>query len=181
MTTASQAVARIREALEKGPTPGPWQVVVDEHPHHYGGKHVERRIFTTWDHPQLKGPDGVVNGSVGVGAEKGGKPHHFVSIDPRNADYIAACSPDALRAILDDIAAKDREIERLRGLLTENDMFTLIGHAHTCDGDMHRYFLELAERIARVRGDEDGAQRCSAIAAAPGGEGATTSATSSDQ
>ena len=81
-------------------TPGPWQVVIDEHPHHHGGKHVERRIFTTWDHPQLRAPDGIVNMSVGLGEAKGGPARCFVSISEPDARLIAA-APDLLQSLRD--------------------------------------------------------------------------------
>jgi hypothetical protein len=90
----------LEEALAAKPTPGPWLVHVKEIPHMYGGKHVERRIFTTWNHPQLKGPIGVVNGSVGVPAEKGEPAVHMVSIEAVDAAFIAACSPDRIRRLL---------------------------------------------------------------------------------
>ena len=86
-------------------TPGPWQVITDEHPHFAGGKHIERRIFTAWDHPQMKGPTGVVNLSIGIGAEKGDKARPLVSISEADARLIAA-APDllaALQAFADEI------------------------------------------------------------------------------
>jgi hypothetical protein len=51
--------------------------------------------------------------------------------------------------------------------LTESDVYTLIGHAEFLrlqgKEDMPRFFLDLAERIARVRGDNAGADRCAAL------------------
>lgn len=79
-------------------TPGPWVVVTTSHPHCLGGKHVERRIFTGWDHPQMKGPIGVVNTSVGLGAEKGGPAIHMVSLREEDARLIAA-APDLFEAL----------------------------------------------------------------------------------
>jgi hypothetical protein len=78
-------------------TPGPWIVVTTEHPYHLGGKHIERRIFTAWDHPQMKGPIGVVNGSVGLGPVKGGPCTHMVSLSEEDARLIAA-APELLAA-----------------------------------------------------------------------------------
>jgi hypothetical protein len=51
--------------------------------------------------------------------------------------------------------------------LTESDVYTLIGHAEFLrlqgKEDMPRFFLDLAERIARVRGHNAGADRCAAL------------------
>jgi hypothetical protein len=81
-------------------TPGPWQVATDEHPHHLGGKHIERRIFTVKHDPQLKGPWGIVNSSVGIGAEKDAATRHMVAISEPDAAYIAACSPEVIAALV---------------------------------------------------------------------------------
>ena len=135
-------VAKLQAAVDAGPTPGPWQVIVDEHPHHYGGKHIERRIFTTWDHPQLKGPDGVVNGSVGVGESKGGKPYHFVSIGEKDAAFIATANPTAIRTLLDAIREQEAEVEALRGALESV--------AAICDET--RTARDLQPRMTEIRG-----------------------------
>lgn len=103
--TAAQAEAEIKAALEAGPTPGPWQIVVDDVPCYLGAPHKETRIFTTWEHPQLKGPMPVVNHSIGVGASQGCKPVHLVHIEPEDAAYIAAANPANLRALLDEVQA----------------------------------------------------------------------------
>jgi hypothetical protein len=71
-------------------TTGPWQVVEEKIPHHRGGFHVERRIFTAWDHPQLHGPVGVVNCSIGIGEKEGGPARYFVHIEEADAALIAA-------------------------------------------------------------------------------------------
>lgn len=71
-------------------TPGPWQVVTDVYPHKFGGKHVERRIFTQWVHPQLKSCAPVVNMSAGIGPKDGAKGITFVSISEADAHLIAA-------------------------------------------------------------------------------------------
>lgn len=93
-------LAQLRKLAEAA-TSGPWQVILTEHPHALGGKHEERWIFTTWDHPQAKGTLPVVTGSVGIAAEKGGKPQHMVSIMPYDAAYIAAANPAVILALLD--------------------------------------------------------------------------------
>lgn len=69
-------------------SPLPWFVHETKHPHHLGGVHTERRIFTVSIHPQLKDHDGVVNGSVGIGAIEGGPPVHMVSISAVDAAFI---------------------------------------------------------------------------------------------
>lgn len=81
--------------MSKTHTPGPWQVVTDEHPHHLGGKHIQRRIFTEWDHPQLKGPLGVVNVHLCVGAKQGDPAVRFVNINDGDASLISA-APELL-------------------------------------------------------------------------------------
>lgn len=103
-----ETLAALREAVEKM-TPGPWQVVVTEHPYSFEradgttahGVHVERRIFTAWEHPQMHGPIGVVNYATGIGAR-------FVSIREADARLIAAV-PALLEAA--------EENERLRAAL----------------------------------------------------------------
>lgn len=88
-------------------TPGPWQVVTEKHPH-YLGTHTERRIFTAWDHPRMKAPIGVVNGSVGLGAEKGSPAVHLITISEEDARLIAA-APELLAALQKVVAISDRK------------------------------------------------------------------------
>ncbi len=80
-TTAELAAARIREALEAGPTPGPWDSC----------------------------------GSLVYLAGDGGFDMRNCPAAAENAAYIAACSPDALRALLAerDELAKDAARWRL--------------------------------------------------------------------
>lgn len=79
-------------------TPGPWVVVERRHPYKDGSKaHIERNIYTEWDHPQLKGKYPIVCTSVGVGME-GEKAIHFAHIDEANARLIAA-APDLLEML----------------------------------------------------------------------------------
>ena len=73
-------------------TPGRLKVVVDEHPHYLGGKHVERRIFTELNHSQTKEPVGVVNISIGIPEKIDGPiATHFVSISEPDARRLVAC------------------------------------------------------------------------------------------
>jgi len=69
-------------------TPGPWQVEVARRPHRRGF-HIETRIFTNYDDPQLKAPYPVVTGSVGIGPTGSPNPIHFVRINERDASLIA--------------------------------------------------------------------------------------------
>lgn len=81
-------------------TKGPWQVVTTNLPHSLGGNHVETRIFTEWNDPQMKGPLGVVNISYGLAKETGGPVQQFIWISPENAQLIAA-APDLADALKD--------------------------------------------------------------------------------
>jgi len=118
--TISTIIADIETAL-KNATPGPWQVAITQHPYNAQarppfpsatGKHIERRIFTTWDHPQSKSPDPVVTGSVGISGTPG-KPVHMVRISEPDASYIVACNPANIRALLDHVSELERALTRL--------------------------------------------------------------------
>ena len=103
----------LREALAAGPTEGPWGVEITEHPYKLNEiqrTHIERRIFTKWDHPQLKGPIGVVNRSIGLGGI------NFTSIEEVDAAYIAACDPSTIRTLLDERDAAEKDAARYRFL-----------------------------------------------------------------
>ncbi len=79
-------------------TPGPWIVIEHRHPYKDGSKsHIERNIYTEWDHPQLKGKYPIVCTSVGVGMD-GEKAIRFAHIEEANALLIAA-APDMLETL----------------------------------------------------------------------------------
>lgn len=80
----------LKELMEKA-SQIPWQVVVDKHPHHLGGEHTERRIFTVANHPQLKSPDGVVNMSYGLGEKQGDGGRAMVALREADALLIIHC------------------------------------------------------------------------------------------
>lgn len=103
-------------ALLDGTTKGPWQVTQTRHPWHLPaadqrkemrGEHIERRIFSAWEHGQLKAPIGVVNGAYGIGAS------HMVSIDEQDARLIAA-APDLAAALADALDREARLVEIVR-------------------------------------------------------------------
>jgi hypothetical protein len=89
------------EALAREAMPGPWEVQVDERPHHRGGVHHERRIATSWEHGQLKAKYPVVTTSVGIGKEKDGPPYHMVGIREEDANFIAAANPETVLALIE--------------------------------------------------------------------------------
>jgi len=88
------------EALARAATPGPWEVQVDDRPHHRGGAHIERRIRTSWEHGQLKAPYPVITTSVGIGAVAGGPAHYMVSLGENDAAHIAATNPTAVLELI---------------------------------------------------------------------------------
>lgn len=98
--------------LAEAATQGDWQVIETELPCRIGRPHVERRIFTAKDHPQLKAPYPVINGSVALGTDQT-PVHHMVSMTAEDAAYIAAANPAAVLAL---IAERDQ-------LKSENEIF----------------------------------------------------------
>lgn len=87
-------------ALALAATQGEWQVIETEHPCRLGKPHIERRIFTLKNHPQLMAPFPVVNQSLALGTEETGNPH-IVQMSAEDAAYIAALSPPVILALLD--------------------------------------------------------------------------------
>ena len=115
----AQDLGGVVRLLEKA-TPGEWQVIEDSIPWSFSdgrtGNHTQRRIFTAWDHPQLKGPAGVTNIAYGIGlhdAEKKGV--QFVSMSREDADAIVSCIA-FLRTHSAEIAGALRDAERYRWL-----------------------------------------------------------------
>lgn len=81
-------------------TPGPWIVTERRHPYKDGSKaHIERNIYTEWDHPQIRGKYPIACVSVGIGMD-GEKAVQFVHIEEADARLIAA-APGLLEALKD--------------------------------------------------------------------------------
>lgn len=70
------------------------------------GEHVERTIITGWDHPQAKGPIGIVCNSFCIGNE-GGPGVHLVYMSAEDAAFIVACV-NHIRAAIDAGRAIDK-------------------------------------------------------------------------
>lgn len=87
------------KVVAEAATQGEWQVIETELPCGIGRPHVERRIFTVKDHPQLKGPYPIVNGSVALGTDES-PVHHMVSMKAEDAAFIAAANPAAVLALI---------------------------------------------------------------------------------
>lgn len=133
--------------LAEAATQGEWQVIETELPCRIGRPHVERRIFTAKDHPQLKAPYPVVNGSVALGTDET-PVHHMVSMTAEDAAYIAAANPAAILALL----AENEELGRY--LCTCRDCGGE-GALHT--GDWHSYgHMEPPEPVMEKCGECDG-------------------------
>lgn len=89
------------EALASAATPGPWQVITDEHPTYAEGyAHKERRIFTAAKNPQLGGIYPVVNSSRGIGEQRSDPAIWMVSIEEANAAFIAAANPATVQQLI---------------------------------------------------------------------------------
>lgn len=94
MNDIRDSLAQVVALLDRA-TPGGWTVVEDKLPWSFtdgrSGVHTQRRICTAWDHPQMQGPLGITNLSIGVGlhdAERKGV--QFVSMSREDADAIVA-------------------------------------------------------------------------------------------
>ena len=131
MTPLAQDLGGVVRLLEKA-TPGEWQVIEDSIPWSFSdgrtGNHTQRRIFTAWDHPQLKGPEGVTNIAYGIGlhdAEKKGV--QFVSMSREDADAIVSCIA-FLRTHSAEIAGALRDAERYRWLRAEHAVRSPLAH-----------------------------------------------------
>ena len=86
----------IREALEAGPTEGPW--VADDN-----------EGFSPWSIWSRMSPTGH--------GEAGPKIAQIqLANDEADATFIAACNPAAIRALLADLDAKTAEVKRLQAL-----------------------------------------------------------------
>ncbi|OMF70482.1 hypothetical protein [Paenibacillus glucanolyticus] len=89
-------IDEIKEALAAA-TPGPWKVSITS-----VGRHEERLIATEYDHPQLHGPNGIVNHGYGLDGE-------FVYIKPEDAHFIAK-SPEYITYLLQEVERKDEAL-----------------------------------------------------------------------
>lgn len=125
--------------LAEAATQGGWQVIETELPCRIGRPHVERRIFTAKDHPQLKAPYPVVNGSIALVTDET-PVHHMVSMTAEDAAYIAAANPSAVLALI----AENERLKTLRSV-TERDLaqeLEVWRHGPSCwncgdTGDVH--------------------------------------------
>lgn len=100
MTDAQAALAQVREALAAGPTPGTRSILDD----HRGD---------TW----VTCDDRIDEGLVEICMVERGFDEPFESEQIANANFIAACSPANIAAILAHIEAQAAEIERLTAAL----------------------------------------------------------------
>lgn len=105
----SDLIQTVREALSKT-TPGPWKVF--EHVFEADKPYLsERRIGTTYDHPQLKGPDSIV-----TLATCAYEPHQRVFIGENDANLIAN-TPEWLGQLCDHVEALQTANETLNDYL----------------------------------------------------------------
>lgn len=98
MTDTDRAIAEIRAALDAGPTPGPWQKATDwSRAAVIQSTEPFKRVVCT----------GNQNNDDRFGAED------WSGATWVDADFIARCNPENMRAILAHVEAQAAEIERL--------------------------------------------------------------------
>ncbi|QLG96677.1 ead/Ea22-like family protein (plasmid) [Pseudomonas yamanorum] len=143
---------RLRDVASAA-TQGSWQVIETELPCRLGRPHIERRIFTAMDHPQLKAPFPVVNGSVALGTDEA-PVHHMVSMTAEDAAFIAAFDPPNVLALLDQVDA----LEGPHDDLAEDLIKQLVDHAQTLpalpDGEMGEFTIVCLASAGRIRRQE---------------------------
>ena len=98
----SKHTEAIRDALAAGPTPGPWYLRTNRHPT------TDGRAWG-WLDTQPPGGGQYAPPGLQITWERGSK-------SEANADYIAACNPAAITALLADLDAARADAERLSSL-----------------------------------------------------------------
>jgi len=100
---------KIKERLSKA-TPGEWQVIEKiwdaKTPSGKVFQRISRRIFTKWEHPQLKDNKGVVNSAQGFGG-------FSIEISTEDAEFIANAPAD-IRYLIELVEQQQKEIEELK-------------------------------------------------------------------
>lgn len=151
--TAPQEKA-IREALEAGPTPGPWTAS------NRGSYAVDSE-----DEGSVYGPEGE-----DVGAEFvkpiGNAPTIRGELWYRDAAFVAACNPEAMTALLAQLAELRAEVERLRLTADQRtDLFAAALYISAHDDETAVLSSENADRIADLLCDLSGFDINNALAA----------------
>jgi hypothetical protein len=137
--TDTPEIERIRSKLEAGPTPGPWENAVS--------------IFDNDGMPEsvVQALNGSASVAVTFALEFGpNNPNMRVA----NADYIAACNPAAMAAVLAHIDAQKDEIERLKGCCAalQNTEAAADAMAQVAEKYAHKLALDLECVLADYSG-----------------------------
>lgn len=98
MTTTEEHISAIRKAIEAGPTPGEWKSQA---------MHFDGRIT------HVVGESDIVDGLDGI-CEPDRINDRTFEESRRNMDFIAACNPAAITAVLSEIDRLKEENERMR-------------------------------------------------------------------
>ena len=143
--------------LADAATQGEWQVVETKLPCRLGLSHIERRIFTVKDHPQLEAPYPIVNGSVALGTDET-PVHHMVSMTAENAAFIAAANPVAIKALLAEnerLSSDEQEATDLCDRLSDLLRSTAIEVRGPEEPLKRHSFHDLPSRIKTVISERD--------------------------
>ncbi len=128
-------ISRIEAALNAGPTPGDW--AADFASAWRDGSRETVEYFVRRDGEDISIAADIVDPETGLPSAV-------------NADYIAACNPVAIRALLDRLKAAEGEIERLRDCISAREVRSLVDERDRLRAERESFYMDY-----RIKCDEE--------------------------